>query len=176
MMRKLAFLVFMLVASSVSATPKAEPMNAFSFEVKLTLPGKPPEIFDAATGDISGWWDHTFSKTPKALVLEPRMGGSFMEVFDDLGNGARHAAVITCDRPKLIRFEGPLGLAGRAVQMVHTYSFEAVGNDSTRMTLSVQGQGAASDTLGGVVEGAWKHFLIERFKPYVEAGQHRQKK
>ena len=44
------------------------------------------------------------------------------------------------------------------------------------MTLSVEGAGAISDKLGGVVEGVWKHFLIERFKPYIEAGKHRQKK
>jgi hypothetical protein len=27
-----------------------------------------------------------------------------------------------------------------------------------------------------VVEQVWKHFLIERFKPYVEEGKHRKKK
>ena len=175
-MRRVFFLLVLTVfASAALAAPKTEPVNAFSFALPVMLPGTPEEIFDAATGDITGWWDHTFKKPPKALYIEPRVGGAFMEEFDDKGNGARHATVITCDRPRLIRFEGPLGLAGHAVQMVHTYSFEAVG-DSTRMTLSVHGAGAVSDKLGGVVEGVWKHFLVERFKPYVESGKHKTKK
>jgi hypothetical protein len=175
-MRIVCFMILLSAwAASAAATPKTLEMNAFSFELPVMLPGKPEEIFDAATGDISGWWDHTFSKSPKSLVLEPKVGGAFQEIFDEKGNGARHAVVITCDRPKLIRFEGPLGLAGHAIQMVHTYSFEAVGADSTRMTLSVQAMGAVSDQLGGVVEGVWKHFLIERFKPYVET-KHGKKK
>lgn len=175
-MRWLSFLMMLALVSSAHAAPKTLELHAFSFELPVTLPGTPEQIFDAATGDITGWWDHTFSQKPKALVLEAKAGGAFMEVFDDKGNGARHAVVILCDRPKTIRFEGPLGLSGHAIDMVHTYSFEAVGSDSTRMTLSVEGAGAISDKLGGVVEGVWKHFLIERFKPYIEAGKHRQKK
>jgi len=38
------------------------------------------------------------------------------------------------------------------------------------MTLTVNGSGAVDAGIGGIVEGVWKHFLIERFKPYVEAG------
>ena len=60
--------------------------------------------------------------------------------------------------------------------MVHTYTFEAVGTDSTRLTVSVQGAGAIDAKTAGVVENAWKHFLIGQFKPYVEAGKHKAKK
>ena len=175
MRRALLLIALMALASSAVAAPKTESVNTFSFEVAVDLPGTPEEIFDAATGDITGWWDHTFKKPPKALVLEPKVGGAFMEVFDDAGNGARHAVVITCDRPRLIRFEGPLGLSGQAVQMVHTYTFEAIG-DKTRMTVAVQSVGAVSAETGGIVEGVWKHFIIERFQPYVEAGKHKTKK
>ena len=31
--------------------------GAFSFTKEVTLPGTPEVIFDAATGDISGWWE-----------------------------------------------------------------------------------------------------------------------
>ncbi len=48
--------------------------------------------------------------------------------------------------------------------------------EATAFSLSVQGSGAMSDALGGIVEGVWKHFLIEQFKPYVEAGKHKAKK
>jgi hypothetical protein len=26
----------------------------------------------------------------------------------------------------------------------------------------------------GVVESVWKHFILERFKPYVESGAHKK--
>jgi hypothetical protein len=164
------------VTPPAHAQSKPLPYGAFSFELPVTLPGTPDEIFGAVTGDISGWWDHTFSGRPMAFYLEPKAGGAFMEVFDDRGNGVRHAEVIYCDRPKMIRFEGPLGLSGNAVQMVFTYEFEPVGTDSTRLTLKAQGSGHVEDGWGKVVEGVWRHFLIERLKPYVESGKHKAKK
>ena len=176
MRRMLIAIVILLAAASARAEVKPVAVNAFSFELPVVLPGTPAEIFDAATGDISGWWDHKFSENPKAFYLEPKAGGHFMEIFDDAGNGVQHATVIYCDRPKMIRFEGPLGLSGDALQMVFTYSFEAVGADSTRLTLAAAGSGGIDASVGGIVEGVWKHFLIERFKPYIEAGKHRAKK
>lgn len=165
-----------LAVGPVRAEVKVLPYSAFAFEVEVTLPGTQEEIFDAATGDISGWWDHTFSGTPKAFYLEPKAGGVFMEVFDDKGNGVRHAEVIYCDRPRMIRFEGPLGLSGNAIQMVYTYEFTAVGPDFTKLTLKAQGAGHVEEGWPTVIEGVWKHFLIERFKPYVEEGKHKAKK
>ncbi|MCW8804045.1 MAG: hypothetical protein OQK57_06570, partial [Ignavibacteriaceae bacterium] len=61
--------------------------DVFSFEKEVTLPGTPEIIFDAVTGDISGWWDHSFSENPKKFYIEPKPGGGFWEIFDDEGNG-----------------------------------------------------------------------------------------
>jgi hypothetical protein len=177
-MRPVLALLFALVLVAGAAFAKSNPANVtgFSFEVPVMLPGTPEEIFDAATGDITGWWDHTFSGKPKALVLEPKVGGHFIELFDDKGNGAQHAEVIYCQRPNKIRFEGPLGLSGTALDLVCTYSFEAVGTDSTRMMVFASGAGAVDAATGGLVEGVWRHFIIERFKPYILAGKHKAKK
>ena len=177
-MRRVFALLFALLIITGTVFAKSNPVNVtgFSFAIPVVLPGTPTEIFDAATGDITGWWDHTFSGKPKALVLEPKVGGHFIELFDDQGNGAQHAEVIYCERPKKIRFEGPLGLSGTAVDLVCTYSFEAVGTDSTRMTVSASGAGAVDAAMGSMVEGVWRHFLIERFKPYILAGKHKAKK
>jgi hypothetical protein len=165
-----------LVTAAARGEVRTLPTSAFAFEVEVTVPGTQEETFDAATGDISGWWDHTFSGKPKAFYLEPKAGGTFMEIFDDQGNGVRHASVIYCDRPRMIRFEGPLGLSGNAIQMVYTYEFTAVGPDFTKLTLKAQGAGHVEQGWPTVVEGVWKHFLIERFKPYVEAGKQKGKK
>ncbi|HEU4365726.1 MAG TPA: SRPBCC domain-containing protein, partial [Candidatus Krumholzibacteria bacterium] len=103
-------------------------------------------------------------------------GGGFYEYFDEKGNGVRHAVVTYVDRPKILRMEGPLGLAGSAFQGVYTYNFEPAGDDSTTLTLKVQASGHVEPAWAGVVESVWRHFLIQRFKPYIEQGAHKGKR
>lgn len=143
--------------------------DIFSFDRVVTLPGTPEQIFDAATRDISGWWDHSFSEHPKKFFIDAKPGGGFWEIFDDEGNGALHATVIYSQRGKMIRFDGPLGLSGRAVQIVTTFEFSKVGKDSTLMKVSVHGSGELEVGMPAIVEKVWEHFIFERFKPYVEA-------
>ncbi|HUP00152.1 MAG TPA: hypothetical protein VM737_01310 [Gemmatimonadota bacterium] len=103
--------------------------------------------------------------------IDSRPGGGFTEIFDESGDGVEHARVITAHRGALLRFEGPLGFSGRALTIVHTLAFEAAG-DSTRLTLTVRGAGELEDGWSEAVDRVWHHFLIERFKPYVESGRH----
>jgi uncharacterized protein YndB with AHSA1/START domain len=167
------FLVIIFIATQSSAqhngTGKIQ-YNVFSFEKQITLPGTPENIFDAVTGDISGWWDHHMSEHPKKLFIEPKPGGGFWEIFDDAGNGVLHARVTYSDRGKKLRFEGPLGLAGKAIQMVTTYEFQPVGNDSTLFKVSVHAAGEVEEEIPALVEKVWDHFIFERLKPYVESG------
>jgi len=145
--------------------------GGFTVSYALTLPGSPEAIYDAITGDISPWWDHTISGDPAKLYIEAKPGGGFWEVMKGQHNGVRHAVVILADRGKMLRFEGPLGLSGNAIHMVHTYTFETAGPDSTRLGLSVHAAGEVQDGWPEAVNRAWYHFLFERFKPYVESGR-----
>jgi uncharacterized protein YndB with AHSA1/START domain len=144
------------------------PTGAFSIEFAVTYPGTPEFVYDRLTGDISPWWDHSFSPRPHKLVIEPRPGGGFYEIFNEKGDGALHATVIYAERGKRLRFEGPLGLSGRAVQAVTTYTLTSAGEDSTTLALEVHLQGEIDEQLASVVNTVWHHFLIERFKPYIE--------
>lgn len=139
----------------------------FSFIHEVTLPGTPEFIYDTVTGDISPWWDHTFSDNPVKLYIDPKPGGGFWEIFDESGDGVKHATVIAADRGKLLRMDGPLGLAGHAVQLVSTYEFFPVGADSTRLKLTVSAAGAIQPEWPEVVENVWKHFIFGRLQPYV---------
>jgi hypothetical protein len=143
----------------------------FSFKKALSLPGSPETIYDAITGDISGWWDHSFSESPHKLYIEPRPGGGFYEIFNEQGDGVLHATVIYAQRGKLLRFDGPLGFSGQALQLVCTYEFEPVGQDSTQLTLSVHGSGEVDEETPQIIEKVWEHFLFDRFRPYVEKSQ-----
>jgi uncharacterized protein YndB with AHSA1/START domain len=149
------------------------PTGAFSFEHTLTLPGAPEEIYDALTGDLTGWWDHTFSGKPARFYLDPKPGGGFYEIFDESGDGVLHATVIYAQRGRLLRFRGPLGLSGKALDLVMTYALEPAGADSTTLTLTVNGAGQIDAGVPEITEQVWHHFLDERFKPYVESGKHR---
>lgn len=142
--------------------------GTFEFGFDVTVPGNPEGVFDALTGDISPWWDHSFSKKPYRLYIEPKPGGGFYELFNDRGDGVLHATVIVADRGRMLRFEGPLGLSGQAILLVCTYTLERKGDDSTTISLSVHAAGEVKDGQPGIVRSVWNHFLVERFKPYME--------
>ena len=108
-------------ASLLRAEVKKSDAGSFSLEQELTLPASPDAVYDALTGDISPWWDHSFSQKPDKLYIEPRPGGGFYEIFNSSGDGALHATVIYAERGKRLRFTGPLGLSGEPVDMVTTY-------------------------------------------------------
>jgi hypothetical protein len=169
-----AVLVCLALGSTAGVAEVEElPYGAFEFTQALTLPGSPEEIYDAITGDLSGWWDHSFSEQPAKFYLEPRPGGGFWEIFDESGDGVRHATVIVADRGKLLRLDGPLGLSGHALQLVTTYEFATAGADSTVLSLTVRGSGELRPGWAEVIEKTWHHFLVERFQPYVLSGAHR---
>lgn len=140
---------------------------SFSFIKQTDLPAPPNRVFDLATGDISAWWDHSFYPKPNRLYIEPKAGGGFYELLNEQGHGIQHARVTAAVPGKLLRMEGPLGLAGKALQLVCTYQLDSLGNDSTRFTLMVNGTGEVDQNTAEIIEKVWEHFLFERFVPYV---------
>jgi hypothetical protein len=171
---KVHFLIVVLFIYSTFffAQEQTTKFDVFTFDKEVQLPGTPDVIFDAVTGDISGWWDHSFSENPKKFFIEAKPGGGFWEIFDDEGNGVLHARVIYCDRGKILRFDGPLGLSGKAIKVVTTYEFEPVGTDSTLFKVSLHAAGEVDEGIPAIVENVWDHFIFEQLKPYVEEGKH----
>jgi len=172
MLHKLIFSILLLSSMLFAQSESEMRYDVFSFEKEVILPGTPEIIFDAVTGDISGWWDHSMSENPKAFYIEPFPGGGFYEIFDDEGNGVLHARVIYADRGKLLRFDGPLGLSGMAIQFVATYQFEPVSTDSTLFKVSVHSAGEVAEGMPAIVESVWDHFIFEQLEPYIKDGKH----
>jgi hypothetical protein len=164
------------LAVSAVGTARAEvkdlTLGGFSVHQSVTVPGDPATIYDAMTGDISGWWDHTFSGKPKRFVIEAKPGGGFYEIFDDSGDGVLHGTVIYAQRGKILRFRGPLGLSGNALDLVCTWTYQAKG-DSTVVDLVANAAGQMDKGWPQVVDQVWHHFMVEGFKPYIEAGKHK---
>jgi len=73
-------------ASTADQPDESVETGGFAFTFERTVPGSPRETYDALTGDISGWWDHTFANEPYRLYIEPRPGGGFYEIFDKSGD------------------------------------------------------------------------------------------
>lgn len=153
----------------VPAAGQVQPLEVggFRFEHSLVLPVVPEQAYDYLTGDISAWWDHSMSGNPLKFYIEPRPGGGFYEIFDEQGNGVQHAQVIYAERGKRLTMRGPLGLNGSAIDLVCTYRLSAHPG-GTRLDMEGRAAGELKADWPEAVSGAWKHFLFERLKPYVE--------
>ena len=175
-MKYSAMILFLLaLLAGCNRGPKGETARTFQFEMNFDYPGEPDFIYDHLTGDISAWWDHSFSERPYKLYIEPHPGGGFYEIFDESGDGARHATVIFAKRGEMLRMEGPLGLSGMALTLVCTYTLKPSGDQGTLLTLNVNGSGEFTDETPELVRQVWEHFLWEQFRPYIreKAGQRR---
>jgi uncharacterized protein YndB with AHSA1/START domain len=168
------FCLLVLAVPLLCAETKELKTGAFQVHQELILPASREAVFDAVTGDISGWWDHSFSAHPKKLYVEPKPGGGFWEIMNDRGDGVLHATVIYSERGKTLRFRGPLGFSGQAVDVVTTYEFlpDPTGT-KLRLTCNVAGQ--VEDGEDKIVDSVWHHFLFERLKPYIESGAYKKK-
>jgi uncharacterized protein YndB with AHSA1/START domain len=162
------------LGSAAQAEVKLLAYGGYSVELEVILPVSPNVAYDAATGDIGAWWDHSFSQHPKRLYIEAKPGGGFYEVFDDSGNGVQHAVVNYADRGKLLRFTGPLGFSGNALDAVITYEFKPEGS-GTRMHVIVNMVGQISNEDAQAADQVWHHFIAERLKAYIESGDYLKK-
>ena len=173
LMPALALLLFVAIPNLRSETKELK-TAAFRIQQEAVIAAKPEAVYDAASGDIAGWWDHHMSEHPQKLYIEAKPGGCFCEIFDDAGNGVQHAVVIYADRGKMLRFTGPLGFSGMAIDAVTTYDFlpDPAGT-KLRITVNIVGQ--IDEPTAQAVDGVWHHFLVERLKPYVESGAYSKK-
>ncbi len=166
-------LFFTLMPGTAQGEVVKKSSDSFAIKLEVTLPDTPEAIYDATTGDISGWWDHHFSEKPLRFFIEAKPGGGFYEIFDESGNGVLHGTVTWAQRGKSLRITGPLGLAGNAVTGVWTLTYEPFEEKGTKLTLDGRMSGALEDGWAEVVDSVWKHFLVEQLKPYVEQGKHK---
>jgi hypothetical protein len=119
------FWLLALAGSSLQAERKELKTEVFLVQRELVLPASQEAVFDAVTGDIRSWWDHSFllgaSRRNSSSSQSP--AAASREIRNDRGDGVLHATVTYCERGKTVRFGGPLGFSGQAVDVVTTYQF-----------------------------------------------------
>ncbi len=85
MSRFTSSLLLVVLLCGLAAAADPVPSGAFKFTFTTKLDAAPGVVWDAITGDISEWWDHTMSEDPVALEIQARPGGYFLERFNDEG-------------------------------------------------------------------------------------------
>jgi len=154
-----------LLHAQGTGQPELRAYGAFTFKDSVQVPLSPTGAFDAFL-QVDEWWDHRFSQNPARFYIEAKPGGGFFEVFDESGDGVKHAEVIFVERGKTLRMRGPLGLSGFALDMVYTLEFQAF-DSGTWVVLEVRGAGELQEGWPETVQGVWHHFLVERFGPWA---------
>ena len=168
--------MFTVIACAALALSVMEPEpftpQGFRSQVIIEINAPVETVFDVATGDVSPWWDHSFALAPAELVIEPVFGGRFYERLEaGSDDGALHARVIYVDAPTRLTLHGPLGLSGRAVDLVSAWQLESSEDgEGTRFTVDIAISGEVDAELAGAVHRVWGHFIGVRLKPYIEAG------
>lgn len=147
------------------------PRGTFTFVDTFTVHGAPGAVYDALTGDVSGWWDHSVSGHRKRMYIEAKPGGGFYETMGDSGDGIRHAVVTYAEHGKRLVMEGPLPFYAHPIDMLTMYELSPV-HDSTQVVLTVRAAGEIQPKWPARVEKTWRHFIYERFIPYWTARDH----
>ncbi|HLK17760.1 MAG TPA: SRPBCC domain-containing protein [Bryobacteraceae bacterium] len=170
------FAILLCAACAAFGEVKETKLGGFTIEHEVVLAASPAEVYDVVTGDISPWWDHHLSEHPKKLYIDARPGGGFYEIFNDAGDGMLHATVIRAERGKKLQFTGPLPFAGRVVDFAVTYDLTAEPGGGTRFHLTANLAGQVPDGAEKAADGVWRHFLVEKLKPYLESEEYKKRK
>ncbi len=122
------------------ATP-VDQFRTVRVENELTFRATPERVFDAITNRSREWFPATYGEERvKAIVLEPRVGGSLYEDWGD-GRGHLYATVTAYDPPVALSTRGRLA-PGTILDT--EYLFEADG-DRTVLRVSKVAVGPISD-------------------------------
>ncbi|HET7087805.1 MAG TPA: SRPBCC domain-containing protein [Anaerolineae bacterium] len=139
-------------------------------EKSISIAAKPERVWQAWTGEISKWWTRPYfndAERATGLMLEPHLGGRFIETWGDRGAGYLIGHVIEWLPPHRFAFtwaEKPWS----GVSTVVWVTLKAEGQ-ATRVTLIHEGfdrlpDGAAQRSS---YEAGWGD-LLGKLKAYVE--------
>jgi uncharacterized protein YndB with AHSA1/START domain len=137
-------------------------------EVKINA--DPGRVFEALTTQVASWWGapYLYSELAKDLILEPRIGGRFYEVWGD-DDGRLWGIVTQIRRNEWLEITGSIGMDG-AVQGVMCYELKAQGG-GTVLSLTHKAIGhITTKTRSGYAFG-WKDLFGTRLKAFVETGK-----
>jgi len=145
-------------------------LGTMHIEQEIVIEAPPAKVFAAMTRDVAAWWGAPYlvKDTATDIVLEPRLGGRFYEVWGD-NEGAMWATVTAFQRDARLDLTGPIGMGG-AVAGVVSFVLEPRGK-GTLLKLSHRAAGELSDEAETRYTKGWADLLGTRLKAFVESGK-----
>jgi DNA-binding transcriptional ArsR family regulator/uncharacterized protein YndB with AHSA1/START domain len=132
----------------------------------IEIAATPAAVFAALTKDIGGWWGHPFvTARADALSLDPRLGGLFVEQWDN--GGEVIASVTGWAQDEHLRLTGPFHM-GVGVG-VATFDLAQSGA-GTLVQFSFRAIGVVDATVAEAISRGWAELVGTRLKGLAETG------
>jgi DNA-binding transcriptional ArsR family regulator/uncharacterized protein YndB with AHSA1/START domain len=150
----------------IGAADVSSSRPAVDIALEVAIEGTPAAVFAAMTQDTGGWWGHPFlSQQATGLTLDGRLGGLFVERWDD--GGAVLAAVTARGDDRHLELTGPFHL-GFAVGVA---VFELTPSDGgTLLRFSFRAAGAVEPDVAEQFSTGWTELIANRLRSLVERG------
>jgi DNA-binding transcriptional ArsR family regulator/uncharacterized protein YndB with AHSA1/START domain len=152
------------VETEGSGLPSTRPAVDVALEVAMAAP--PSVVFSALTQDPGGWWGHPFlAQQAVGLSLEPRLGGMFIEHWDD--GGSVIATVTGWSQHRHLELTGRFHL-GVALGVA---AFDLARTDEgTFLRFAFRAVGAVDPEVAEQMAQGWDELIGTRLKALVEGG------
>lgn len=149
-------------------TRELGPLESVRIEMEVTIAAAPEPVFEALTRKVSAWWGPPYLHGDATdIVLEPRIGGRFYEVWGE-DEGVLWATVTSLRRPRELRLVGPMRMP-EPTHGVVTFQLEP-RDDATIVRLLHEAFGRIGEQTRASYEAGWKDLLDIRLRPLVERG------
>jgi uncharacterized protein YndB with AHSA1/START domain len=129
------------------------------------------KVFEALTGDLSAWWGRPYIQDlsrARSVVLEPRLGGHFLEKWSD-EEGAIWCTVTNLKRNERLILQGSMAMGGAVFGVIRFDLEDAPAG--TRLKLSHRAIGEVNPELQQNYHGGWEDLLQRRLRAWVERGE-----
>ena len=153
------------VETEGSGLPSSRPAVDVALEVAVAA--TPAAVFSALTEDPGGWWGHPFlAQQAIALSLEPRLGGLFVERWDD--GGAVIATVTGWSQDRHLELTGRFHLG--VALAVATFDLEGTQR-GTLVRFAFRAVGAVDPDVSERMAQGWSELVGTRLRALVERGE-----
>lgn len=142
--------------------------GSFSLDYRVLLKASPERVFQALTEEVHHWWPHTYRDNPRSIVLEPQVGGRFMELWDSQGRGVLLGQVEIFDPPTTLRVRGAIGM-NLAVDVVYTITLSEQ-DGGTLLHEAARVSGETSERLREGMRKGTETEYGEHLRAWVEQG------
>ncbi len=135
----------------------------------ISLRTEASRVFEALTDSVSAWWGFPYlSPETRDLVLEPKLGGLFYEIWGE-NSGATIATVTALIPNRRLELTGRFHM--EIVYGVANFQLVDESEGSTLLQFSFRAIGHLTSDEGRAMQGGWADLLEVRLKAFLEEDQ-----